>query len=96
MKYKSFIITLFASSIFLATIICIWKIMATLQGLSFTNLNFNFNLLLSLGLTIISILIGNKFNEKLRVSKPVNSYLCYSIVTSCQNKCFIYYNCTCY
>ncbi len=67
MKYKSLIITSFASSIFLATIICIWKIMATLQGLSFTNLNFNFNLLLSLGLTIISILIGNKFNHILKI-----------------------------
>ena len=67
MKYKSLIITLFGSSIFLATIICIWKIMATLQGLSFTNLNFNFNLLLSLGLTIISILIGNKFNHLLKI-----------------------------
>ena len=67
MKYKSLIITLFGSSIFLATIICIWKIMATLQGLSFTNLNFNFNLLLSLGLTIISILIGNKFNHFLKI-----------------------------
>ena len=63
MKYKSLIITLFASSIFLATIICIWTIMATLQGLSFTTLNFNLNLLLSLGLTIISIFIGNKFNH---------------------------------
>ena len=67
MKYKSLVITLFASSIFLATIICIWTIMATLQGLSFTNLNFNFNLLLSLGLTIISILIGNKFNHFLKI-----------------------------
>ena len=67
MKYKSLIITLFGSSIFLATILCIWKIMATLQGLSFTNLNFNFNLLLSLGLTIISILIGNKFNHLLKI-----------------------------
>ena len=67
MKYKSLIITLFGSSIFLATILCIWKIMATLQGLSFTNLNFNFNLLLSLGLTIISILIGNKFNHFLKI-----------------------------
>ena len=46
MKYKSFIITLFASSIFLATIICVWTIMATLQGLSFTALNFNFNICL--------------------------------------------------
>ena len=67
MNYKSLIITLFGSSIFLTTIICIWKIMATLQGLSFTNLNFNFNLLLSLGLTIISILIGNKFNHFLKI-----------------------------
>ena len=67
MKYKSLIITLFGSSIFLATIICIWKIIATLQGLSFTKLNFNFNLLLSLGLTIISILIGNKFNHLFKI-----------------------------
>jgi len=67
MKYKSLIITLFASSIFLATIICIWTIMATLQGLSFTSLNFNFNLLLSLGLTATSIFIGNKFNHLLKI-----------------------------
>ena len=67
MKYKSFIITLFASSIFLATIICVWTIMATLQGLSFTALNFNFNLLLSLGLTITSIFIGNKINHLLKI-----------------------------
>ena len=67
MKFKSLIITLFASSVFLATIICIWTIMATLQGLNFTSLNFSFNLLLSLGLTIISIFIGNKFNHLLKI-----------------------------
>ncbi len=67
MKFKSFIITLFASSFFLAVIISIWKIMATLQGLSFTNLNFNLNLLLAFGLTIISIYIGNKFNHLLKI-----------------------------
>ena len=67
MKFKSFIITLFASSFFLAVIISIWKIMATLQGLSFTNLNFNLNLLLAFGLTIISIFIGNKFNHLLKI-----------------------------
>ena len=66
MKFKSLIITLFVSSIFLAIIICIWKIMATLQGLSFTDLNFNLNLLLALGLTTISILIGNRFNHILK------------------------------
>ena len=67
MRFKSLIITLFISSIFLATIICIWTIMATLQGLSFTSLNFNFNLLISIGLIIISIFIGNKFNHLLKI-----------------------------
>ena len=67
MKYKSLIITLFASSFFLATIICIWKIMATLQGLSFINLNFNFNIILALSLTAVSIFIGQKFNHILKI-----------------------------
>jgi len=67
MKFKSLIITLFASSIFLTIIICIWKILATLQGLSFTNLNFNLNLLLSLGLVITCIFIGKKYNHKLKI-----------------------------
>ena len=67
MKFKSLIITLIASSFFLTTIICIWKILATLQGLSFTNLNFNLNLLLSLGLVITSVFIGKKFNHNLKI-----------------------------
>ncbi len=67
MKFKSLIITVFASSIFLTTIICIWKIISTLQGLSFTSLNLNLNLLLSLGLTLICIFIGNKFNHILKI-----------------------------
>ncbi len=67
MKFKSLIITLLASSIFLAVIICIWKIMATLQGLSFTSLNFNLNLLLSLGLVTTCVFIGKKFNHNLKI-----------------------------
>ncbi len=67
MKFKSLIITLFVSSIFLTIIICIWKIMSTLQGLSFTNLNFNLNLLLTSGLILISIFIGNKLNHILKI-----------------------------
>ena len=67
MKFKSLIITLLTSSIFLTIIICIWKIMATLQGLSFTNLNFNINLLLSLGLVLSCIFIGKKFNNNLKI-----------------------------
>ena len=67
MKFKSLIITLLASSIFLTIIISIWKILATLQGLSFTNLNFNLNLLLSLGLVITCVFIGKKFNHNLKI-----------------------------
>ena len=67
MKFKPLIITLFASSIFLTIIICIWKILATLQGLSFTNLNFNLNLLLSLGLVITYVFIGKKFSHILKI-----------------------------
>ncbi len=67
MKFKSLIITFLASSIFLSIIICIWKILATLQGLSFTNLNFNLNLLLSIGLVITCVFIGKKFNHNLKI-----------------------------
>ncbi len=67
MKFKSLIIILLASSIFLTIIICIWKILATLQGLSFTNLNFNLNLSLSLGLVITCVFIGKKFNHNLKI-----------------------------
>ena len=67
MKFKSLIITLFASSIFLSIIICIWKMLATLQGVSFKNLNFNLNLLLSLGLVITCVFIGKKVNHNLKI-----------------------------
>ena len=68
MKYRSLIITLLLSSIFLSIITCVWKIMATLQGLSFTTLNFNLNFLLALGLITVSILLGNKFKAIYKIS----------------------------
>ena len=67
MKFKSLVITSLASSIFLTIIICIWKILATLQGLSFKNLNFNLNLLLSFGLVVTSVFIGKKINHNLKI-----------------------------
>ncbi len=67
MKFKSLIITLLTSSIFFTIIICIWKILATLQGVSFINLNFNLNLLLSLGLVITCVFVGKKFNHNLKI-----------------------------
>ena len=68
MKYRSLIITLLLSSIFLSIITCVWKIMATLQGLSFTTLNFNLNFLLALGLITVSIILGNKFKPIYKIS----------------------------
>ena len=68
MKFKSFIITVLASSIFLITLICIWKIMATLQGLNFKSLNINSNLLLAFILIITCIFIGKRFNHIIKIS----------------------------
>ncbi len=42
--------------------------MATLQGLSFTTLNFNLNFLLALGLITVSIILGNKFKPIYKIS----------------------------
>ncbi len=67
MKFKSLLITLFASSIFLTIINSIWKIIATLQGLNFTNINFNNNFFLGLATILIFILIGKKFNHFLKI-----------------------------
>ena len=67
MKFKALIITLFASSFFLITLICIWKIIATLQGLSFTKFNFNLNLLLAIFLMTLCIFIENKFNHIVKI-----------------------------
>ena len=48
MKYKPLLIYLFISSVFLTLISSIWKIMATLQGLKLTVINFNVNFILAL------------------------------------------------
>ena len=48
MKYKPLLIYLLISSIFLTLLSSIWKIMATLQGLKLTEINFNMNFILAL------------------------------------------------
>ena len=55
MKYKPLLIYLFISSIFLTLVGSIWKIMATLQGLKFTEINFNVNFLLALLLAWLTL-----------------------------------------
>ena len=67
MKYKPLIIFLTISSVFFLSIISIWKIMATLQGLNLQNLNINQNFLLCILTTLLFIFIGNKLNHIIKI-----------------------------
>ena len=67
MRYKPLLIYLFTSSIFLTLLGSIWKIMATLQGLNLTNINFNINFLLALILSFTLIFIGKKINQLIKI-----------------------------
>ena len=67
MKYKPLLIYLLISSIFLTLLSSIWKIMATLQGLKLTEINFNMNFILALLLSLSFILIGKKINHQMKI-----------------------------
>ena len=67
MKFKSLAIFLIISSFFLTCILSIWKIMATLQGLSFTNLNITPIFLIGILLSLAFVLIGNKINHLIKI-----------------------------
>ena len=67
MKFKSLAIFLIISSFFLTCILSIWKIMATLQGLSFTNLNITPVFLIGILLSLAFVLIGNKLNHLIKI-----------------------------
>ena len=66
MKIKSLSIFLIISSFFLTCILSIWKIMSTLQGLSFTNLNIAPVFLIGILLSLAFVLIGNKINHLIK------------------------------
>ena len=67
MKYKPLIIFLTISSVFFLSIISIWKILATLQGLNLQNLNINQNFLLCILTTFLFIFIGNKLDHLIKI-----------------------------
>ena len=67
MKYKPLLIYLFISSIFLTLVGSIWKIMATLQGLKLTEINFNINFFLGLLLSLSLIFIDKKINHLIKI-----------------------------
>ena len=67
MNLKSLSIFLIISSFFLTCILSIWKIMATLQGLSFTNLNTTPVFLIGMLLSLTFVIIGNKINHLIKI-----------------------------
>ena len=67
MRYKPLLIYLFISSIFLTLVGSIWKIMATLQGLKLTEINFNINFLLALLLSLSLVFIGKRINHLIKI-----------------------------
>ena len=66
MKIKSLILYCLISSIFLFSLVSIWKVLSTLQGIELRN--FNFVLILTLGIVIslINLIIGDKFHKALK------------------------------
>ncbi len=63
MKIKPIIVYCIISSLFLFSLVSIWKILATLQGLEIKN--FNFHLIFSIGfaISLSSLIIDNKINS---------------------------------
>ena len=62
MKTKNIIIFSIISSLFLVSLISIWKILATLQGIKLDNLNFQVIFLLGFLISSAQAIIGNKLN----------------------------------
>ena len=62
MKTKNLIIFSIISSFFLVSLISIWKILATLQGLKLDNFNFQVIFLLGFLISFGQVILGNKIN----------------------------------
>ena len=62
MKTKNIIIFSIISSLFLVSLISIWKILSTLQGIKLDNLNFQGIFLLGFLISSAQAIIGNKLN----------------------------------
>ena len=68
MKIKNILTYCFISSLFLISLICIWKILVTLQGIELLNFNFNKLFIFGIILCVINILIGKKFNLNIKIT----------------------------
>ena len=67
MKTKNIIIFSIISSLFLVSLISIWKILSTLQGIKLDNLNFQVIFLLGFLISSAQAIIGNKLNFILKL-----------------------------
>ena len=66
MKIRSLILYSFISSIFLFSVISIWKILSTLQGIDLKNFNFAIILSLGIAISLINLVIGDKLNSYIK------------------------------
>ncbi|MDC0054706.1 carbohydrate ABC transporter permease [Candidatus Pelagibacter sp.] len=67
MKTKNIIIFSIISSFFLVSLISIWKILVTLQGIKLENFNFQIIFLLGFLVSLAHVVIGNKLNIILKL-----------------------------
>ena len=67
MKTKNIIIFSIISSFFLVSLISIWKILVTLQGIKLENFNFQIIFLLGSLISLAHVIIGNKLNYILKL-----------------------------
>ena len=67
MKIKNIFTYCFISSLFLFSLICIWKILVTLQGIELINFNFNKLFVFGIILCVINLLIGKKLNLNIKL-----------------------------
>ncbi len=62
MKIKSLIYYALISSIFLFSLVSIWKILVTLQGVELKNFNFEIIITLGIAISLLNLIIGEKLN----------------------------------
>ena len=67
MKTKNIIIFSIISSFFLVSLISIWKILVTLQGIKLENFNFQIIFLLGFLVSLAHVIIGNRLNIILKL-----------------------------
>ncbi len=68
MKIKNILTYCVISSLFLFSLICIWKILVTLQGIELINFNFNKLFIFGIILCVINLLVGKKFNLNIKIT----------------------------